>query len=408
MNILYLAYWGLKDGLTISTALPHVKLLEENDCIERIIFCTIEREEHLEERALSRKVLHIPLQSSHRYVSKICDFLVFPATISRLITQYSVAFMFCRGTPAGAIGFLVHRKINVAYAVESFEPHADYMRESGVWPRWGIRYILQKHWEKMQIKTAQYIMPVSRQYIDYLASRNVERSKMLLMPCAVNLQAFVFNEDDRLWVRQLLGIDRDTVVGIYVGKFGGMYFDDDAFFIFGRAKKHFKDFYLIVLTPEKDEVVTSRLLSNGYLPEHFHIKHVHHSDVPRYLSAADFAFATYKPGLYKRFLSPVKIGEYWASGLPVLLTDGVGDDHQIVKSMGAGAVYDHVLSDLTNALVKLEKVVLEGRGKNNDSIRLIAERYRNFNENALVYEKIIDALLPAGFAGSSTPRYAND
>lgn len=59
--------------------------------------------------------------------------------------------------------------------------------------------------------------------------------------------------------------------------------------------------------------------------------------MPDYLSAADFASGLHRS---KPYVSPIKIGEYWASGLPVFLTHGVGDDSEIVATEGDGAVFD--------------------------------------------------------------------
>jgi hypothetical protein len=43
MTILYLAYWGVNDGLTSSTVFPHLEELCTFDKIDKIIFTTIER-----------------------------------------------------------------------------------------------------------------------------------------------------------------------------------------------------------------------------------------------------------------------------------------------------------------------------------------------------------------------------
>lgn len=64
-----------------------------------------------------------------------------------------------------------------------------------------------------------------------------------------------------------------------------------------------------------------------------------HLEVLDYLSAADFTFATVKSAPCRLFCSAIKIGEYWASGLPILPTPGVGDDSAISEAEGGGAVF---------------------------------------------------------------------
>jgi glycosyltransferase involved in cell wall biosynthesis len=392
MNILFLIYWGLNDGLTASTVLPHIKILERNEKIKKIVLVTIERDVPLNESRFSDKVFHIPWVSSHRYSAKVRDFTALPRKIVGVVKKFNIQFMFCRGTPAGAIGYLVNRKIGIQYAVESFEPHADYMHESGVWARWDPRYILQRYWEKRQLETARYLLPVSQHYHDYLIERKIDRGKLFTMPCAVDLQMFAFSRENRLSTRRALGVADDVIVGIYVGKFGGMYFDREAFQIFAFAKNYFDRFYLVILSPDERNDIATKLQKAGYLPKEFSIKRIGHTEVPPFLSASDFAFATYKPGYFKRYLSPVKVGEYWAAGLPVLLTDGVGDDHAIIEKLKIGSVFSLKNNELENAFLKLRAILEKGRVSINEHIQPVAVRHRNFSQNEMIYNTIIDNL----------------
>ena len=56
--------------------------------------------------------------------------------------------MIAEGAPAGAMVYLLWQKTRLPFYVESFEPHADYMRESGVRRSWDPRYWFQRHREK--------------------------------------------------------------------------------------------------------------------------------------------------------------------------------------------------------------------------------------------------------------------
>jgi glycosyltransferase involved in cell wall biosynthesis len=320
------------------------------------------------------------------------DFIQLPAAIVGLIKEHDIAAVFCRGALAGAIGYLVHRKTKMRYAVESFEPHADYMRESGIWAVWDLRYLTQKYWEKKQMQTASCLMPVSNQYSDFLIKAGVDKRKLLTMPCAVDTKRFALKMEARVSTRKALGLADDVVTGIYVGKFGGLYFDSEAFDIFSFARKSFSKFHLIILSPDNKNVIESKLSKAGYLCGEFHINHIPHSEVPSYLSASDFAFALYKPGFYKRFLSPVKVGEYWASGLPVLLTDGIGDDHLIIKEQNIGSVFTMNDDGLRYAFSNLKSVMKAGRSEASSRIQAIALAYRSFKHNELAYSKVIDAL----------------
>jgi glycosyltransferase involved in cell wall biosynthesis len=84
------------------------------------------------------------------------------------------------------------------------------------------------------------------------------------------------------------------------------------------------------------------------------VKEVPHYNVGYYSLASDFAFATYKSGKSMAFLSPVKIGEYWSSGLPVLLTYGVGDESKIIEKGLGGVLFEPEKMNKTELSNKLE------------------------------------------------------
>ena len=75
------------------------------------------------------------------------------------------------------------------------------------------------------------------------------------------------------------------------------------------------------------------------------VRSVASADVPSYLSASDAGVAFYKPTLSRLATSPVKLTEYLACGLPVIINSGIGDSDALVTREGAGAL----VSDFTKA-----------------------------------------------------------
>jgi len=62
--------------------------------------------------------------------------------------------------------------------------------------------------------------------------------------------------------------------------------------------------------------------------------------MPGYLSAADAGIAFYRPGVSRLGTSPVKVSEYLACGLPVVMNRGIGDSDRIIMSERAGVLVD--------------------------------------------------------------------
>jgi glycosyltransferase involved in cell wall biosynthesis len=274
--------------------------------------------------------------------------------------------------------------------VESFEPHADYMLDSGVWRRYDPRYIFQRFWEEKEKKYAQGLMPVAENYRRQLLREGRAASKVVTVPCPVNLDSFAYQPEQGQQVRKRLGFSHDAIVGVYLGKFGDIYYDQEAFEVFRAAADFFGPrFRLIVLTPNPLPEVKNKLERVGFSESQYFVTKSPHHEVPGYLSAADFAFAPIKPAPCRLYCSPVKVGEYWACGLPVLLTEGVGDDSDIIRQdPGGGAGFDLAVPDsLPKALATIAEQIQKPGYR--AQARALAERYRSVDKSSQAYEQLL-------------------
>ena len=238
MRILFLSYWGFNDPLTTATVLPHLRVLHARADVAAIRLVTVERGQD----ALRPPTLHLPFENTKIdfepllsppgqsvLVNKTNDFRRFPRELATQATLFQADFIIARGAPAGALAYLVQRLTGLPFYVESFEPHAEYMRKSGVWRWYDPRYIFQQYWENQQKKRAAGLMPVAENYRRQLIAEGVPPPRVITVPCSVNLNDFAFNPTVRYQKRQYLGLSTDALVGVYVGKFGGIYYDDEAF-----------------------------------------------------------------------------------------------------------------------------------------------------------------------------------
>lgn len=361
--------------MTASTVLPHVRVLASHEKVKKIFLCTIERGS-FQSLELSTKVMHIPLKSKfprNIIASKFYDFFFFPRILQKLISGQNIGLIICRGSMAGAIGYRVSMQTKIPFVVESFEPHATYMVESGVWHKYGLRFLIQSTFEKVIRRSAKFLLPVAHNYASELKNRGVNESKIHVVPCVVDMQKF--HRGNRKKLREKLNLKNDQTVGIYVGKFGGLYYDKEAFQIFKEADRIFENFFLLILTPDNIETVRQKLVTNGFRESRFMVTRVPHDDVPAYMGAADFAFATYKKSHSKRYLSPVKIGEYWACGLPVLVTEGVGDDADIIERYACGATFSLEKNNVAESLLKIKQQLLDPSCESNNLE--LARKFRN-------------------------------
>jgi hypothetical protein len=403
MKIFYISYWGVNDGLSVSTSQPNLRLLAERETVERIYYFTVERQDStaasFQPVALAiAKTVHIPIVSRSfflRPLTKFADLWRIWQSIKTTAAKEGVDFIICRGAITAMFGYWLSNKTGKPYIVESFEPHADYMHESGVWSKNSLAYRIESRYEDKAKQTAAALVTVSHNYWQQLtAVEKIAADKVFVVPCTVQLDAFAFDAVQRAAVRARLGetlaIAERTRVGIYVGKFGSIYYDEEAFELFKAAYNFYGgDFFLILLSPTPIAELQAKLARVGFPLAACFITCAPHHEVPHYLSAADFAFSPIRPAACRRFCSPIKDGEYWAAGLPILIPDGVGDDSDIIAAQPqGGAIFD--AKQPLSILAALEKVEAQMQKPDyREAARALAAEHRNFELQKAVYAAVL-------------------
>jgi len=104
----------------------------------------------------------------------------------------------------------------------------------------------------------------------------------------------------------------------------------------------------------------------------------------------DFGITPVKPIPTKRYCTPIKDGEYWALGLPVVITKGISDDSDIIKKYKIGSVLEELNEKNYLKAIQEIDVLLKNNTRMElyNKIRPIAEKYRNFDIAEKVYKEI--------------------
>jgi len=172
----------------------------------------------------------------------------------------------------------------------------------------------------------------------------------------------------------------------------GIYLDEEALDIFEKILSRFSKASLFILTPDKPNTIKTKIERvPRFKMIDVHILFAPHSEVHKYLSAADIAFATIKPTPNRKYCSAIKVGEYWANGLPVVITPGIGDDSSIIEHEGGGVVYSIGNPEL--AIEKIFQIANNGRTNNNKTIASLALKYRSLSIVENVYKNILQRVI---------------
>ncbi len=389
MKILYLGYWNARDGLSVATIYPYLEILADFENIKKIHFINVERSANIEPVIFSnQKITHYPQlahKTSFNILNKILDFIFIQKRINAFVKKNNYDKIIARGVFAGTMAYKIYKKTGISFTVESFEPHAQYMLESKTWRKFSLRYYFQLKWENLQIKHAHQLLPVSYNYKNELLKQGVSEQKIEVLPCCVDTKLFEFSLQQRNQIRNNFNIPQNAITGVYVGKFGGLYYENEAYQLIKKAFKYFANFYFILLTPDNENLVMEKIKKYEIPLEKIIVKNVLHTEVPKYLSASDFAFAFYKSSTVSAYLSPIKIGEYWANGLPIIIDKNIGDDSLIIEKENVGIVSSINTEDFSNIFAKLEQLTKnESKRKN---IMQLAYKYRSMDIALNIYKK---------------------
>jgi glycosyltransferase involved in cell wall biosynthesis len=131
-------------------------------------------------------------------------------------------------------------------------------------------------------------------------------------------------------------------------------------------------------------------------PDRFTVKAVAPADVASYLLSCDAGIAFYKPALSRLATSPIKVPEYLACGLPLIINAGVGDADSMVVEENVGALvrdftkdeYAQAANTIENLLRDRESIRKRTRGV---AERLFDVRKLGVERYARLYEAVFAA-----------------
>jgi glycosyltransferase involved in cell wall biosynthesis len=229
-------------------------------------------------------------------------------------------------------------KPKIIFDIRGFFPEE--YTDAGLWPEGGWLYRTVKRVERWLMREADAFVVLTNKAKELLFSDEAgDRDRPVeVIPCCVDLARFATaNEESRARVRSELDIGNRKVLA-YVGAFGGWYLTDEMVDLFEVFKENESNGYAMILTQSDPEIVNSKLRAAGYGDHDHFISRVSASEIPRYLSGADFAVSFIKKCYSKQASSPTKNAEYLASGLPIIANSGIGDVDEQITANGVGTI----------------------------------------------------------------------
>ena len=379
MKSVYICYFGLREPLVETQVIPYLRELVSGG--HEITLLTFEprlsecSEAELEESrrrlyAMGIRWKYLKYHKRPSVPATLYDILQGARLVRGLVANEGVELLHARVHTPALMAVLAKvtsfgRRPRVLFDIRGFFPE-EYV-DAGIWKEDGLLFRAVKWVEKILLDRSDGFVVLTERARAILFPESAESGRDLsgrpveVIPCCVDLERF---GDDRAVVRQemrsRLGVEGRFVVA-YVGSFGGWYLDEETARFYKVLKGRRPDAFALILTQSDPAHITGLLAEAGYRPEEMRVGRVSSDEIASYLGAADAAVSLIKPCYSKQASSPTKIAEYLASGLPVIVNEGIGDSAEWVLADRVGAVVSEFSETaFATAIEELHGIIADG------------------------------------------------
>jgi glycosyltransferase involved in cell wall biosynthesis len=345
---IYLCYAGLDEPLVHTQVIPYLRELGRRGwptllvTFERAPLSGADRRVARERLAALGVDWEGATYHTRPYVlGKLLDILNGARLARRLALETGARLFHGRSHAAAAMAFLASRVTGRKMIFDMRGLLADEYADSGHWKRDGWIYRVTKAVERQLLQRSDGIVVLTEEIRGDPATpvygAAARGRPVAVIPCCVDLDRYSPDATARVEARRRLGWEgRRTLV--YAGKLGGDYLHGEMAALFATMLAHVADALFAIFTPS-DPALMLRALADAGVPEsRFQIGRLPPDEVPGVLAAADAGVALVRPSYSKKAMSPTKLGEYLAAGLPAVINAGIGDTATLLRRHDVGVV----------------------------------------------------------------------
>ncbi len=328
------------------------------------------------------KVVRKPLAS----VGVILSIVKGSKAVERYITKNGIDIVMPRSSmPAIIVNRIKKKKFKIIYDADglNIQERVDFAGLSTQ----SLTYKLLNREEKTMLLSADRVITRTQKAIDFHINNLGKqfRNKFSTVANGREPNHFLYQDKYRLDVRNELGISPGSKVFLYAGSLGDQYCWEEMATIFNNYLEYNNNAVLLILTGDigylknKQYPVTDKVI----------VRRVPFNRVNEYMCAADIALALRKPKLSMLGVAPIKLGEYMLTGLPVVMSKGIGDTDEIFKNAPGCYVFDH---DNENNIDEVVEWIKQMPFIDREAIRNFALTRFSLQKSIADYMYVIDSL----------------
>jgi glycosyltransferase involved in cell wall biosynthesis len=348
VTALYFCYWSLRDPLCQTQTLAYLRGLAREG--QRFALVTFEQAayaiEDTERETLRRELAEQgiawhPLRYHQRFslLSKAWDWLRGVALGIHLVRRYRPRLIHSRSTIAASMAMVVARVCGTPFLYDADSSLPEEYADIGHWRRGGLAFRLAQAAERRARRRADAAVVLTEAMRERFLQSGDMHAPVTVIPCCVDVARFRFDPTLGAVRRRELKLG-DERLFIYVGKIGSWYLVEETFALFRAARERIGPAHLLILTPDNPAAFAAVARQQGVEEDRYTVKSARPAEVAEWLSAADVGLALITRLPSKRGSSPVKVGEYLSAGLPVVITNDIGDYSSLIARERVGVVLE--------------------------------------------------------------------
>mgnify|MGYP006098725737 CR=1 FL=1 len=353
LNHLFITYDGLMDPLGKSQIIPYLKSISNNQ--RKVNVISFEKIENLKKKKI--KTLKLELSKNNIFwqynkfsknfgkIGKIFDFFKMFFFSFLLIKKKNINIIHCRSHIPALVGFFLKKILFVKFIFDFrglwIEERFDYK----IWKKKtklnSLYYKIFKYLELSALNNSDYIVCLTNSIKPYLKNKVKNRVPIEVIPCCADYSFFKKNKYSKNKVKKILDIKKNVTVIGYAGSINKIYLIKKMilFFLFLQNKN--KNLVFIFVTHQINEL--RKIIDKNFDKEIYNKIKIYKADrkkIPMFLSSFDLMISFIKNTFSRKAMSPTKMFEAFAMGIPFLCNKGIGDVNFILNKYQAGAVVD--------------------------------------------------------------------
>jgi glycosyltransferase involved in cell wall biosynthesis len=388
--VLYLSPNGVGTALVRSQVLPYLVGLREAGY--EIHLLTFERGavEPGARPAVDGWYPIAPRRGRH-LLAKVLDIGAGAVVALRVARRHRIGVLHARSYLPAAIAWIVWRLTGTRFVFDMRGFLGEEYVDAGLWTERDVRYRALRVAERRLLRDAAEIVVLTERAADRLRTDplyapSARGTPISVVPCAVALDRFRPRSPRR----------RDPTL-VYSGSLGMWYLIDEMVRVYAYARELVPDLRLLVLNRDEPSLVRAALARCGVREDGVEVRGASYDEMPDLLAGSHVGIALLKQVASKIGSSPIKVAEYLACGLPVVVNAALGDSDALVRSYGAGHVMDsYTDADLRVAGAAVARLITDEQARAN--ARRLAEDVFDVRAAVRVYLGVYERVRSASRA----------